>query len=440
MTAEAIVMNRSAVALAADSAVTVSGPGAFKTFDTANKLFELIKGSNIGVMVYNNMSLNGTPWETIIKAYRKDNQGFSSSQVSDYLEHFLRYLASSTSLLAEEDDVHGVSSIAFDCLIPVAKSLEARYAEFVTAKGKIIKTKAYAVLNSICNEWELAIDSAEDIAGADLIEQSTLKRKYGEEIKDLTLYIFGKFELTSTLINRLVKLCLLSVTKQMQNASDSGLVFAGFGTEEYFPSYVSTRVSARVLKQVIRLPESFVQVDVSAPGHIQTFAQDEPALGWITGISGKTRRHIAEHWNYWIKRELPRELRKAMPGGTVLPAAQRNQFVKHVLDLASGQLLNFFEYMDRYEEEQFIKPLFESVAALPKDELGLLAESLVNITSLKQRMSVHQSNTVGGAIDVALISIGDGFVWLNRKHYFEERLNPTWHLTHGAKMSTIGEY
>jgi len=33
------------------------------------------------------------------------------------------------------------------------------------------------------------------------------------------------------------------------------------------------------------------------------------------------------------------------------------------------------------------------------------------------------SETVGGPIDVAVISKGDGFIWIKRKHYFSPELN-----------------
>jgi len=32
--------------------------------------------------------------------------------------------------------------------------------------------------------------------------------------------------------------------------------------------------------------------------------------------------------------------------------------------------------------------------------------------------------TVGGPIDVAVISKVDGFIWIKRKHYFKIELNP----------------
>ena len=63
------------------------------------------------------------------------------------------------------------------------------------------------------------------------------------------------------------------------------------------------------------------------------------------------------------------------------------------------------------------------VSLLPKDELPNLAESLVALTSLKRHVS-HDLETVGGPIDVALISKSDGFIWIKRKHYFRSELNP----------------
>lgn len=70
MTSEVAVMNRLAVALAADSAATVTGTIEQKIWNSANKLFALSKHHPVGMMVFNQSSLLGAPWETIIKVYR----------------------------------------------------------------------------------------------------------------------------------------------------------------------------------------------------------------------------------------------------------------------------------------------------------------------------------------------------------------------------------
>ena len=60
--------------------------------------------------------------------------------------------------------------------------------------------------------------------------------------------------------------------------------------------------------------------------------------------------------------------------------------------------------------------------ALTVKELAQVASTLVSLSSFQKQMSLGQE-TVGGPIDVAVISKGDGFVWIERKHYFRPELN-----------------
>lgn len=72
-----------------------------------------------------------------------------------------------------------------------------------------------------------------------------------------------------------------------------------------------------------------------------------------------------------------------------------------------------------------VKPILDSVQLIPLPEMGFLAESLVNITSLKRTFAIDgNQQTVGGPTDVAVMSKGDGFVWIKRKHYFDKQMNP----------------
>ena len=79
--------------------------------------------------------------------------------------------------------------------------------------------------------------------------------------------------------------------------------------------------------------------------------------------------------------------------------------------------------LDSIKTEKYIDPIMTVVGMLPKDELAAMAESLVNLTSFKKKVTM-QEETVGGPIDVAVISKGEGFIWIKRKHYFKPELNP----------------
>jgi hypothetical protein len=54
--------------------------------------------------------------------------------------------------------------------------------------------------------------------------------------------------------------------------------------------------------------------------------------------------------------------------------------------------------------------------------LADIAESLVRMTCVKIHASTSLE-TVGGPVDVAVITKGDGFVWMKRKHYFDANFN-----------------
>ena len=65
---------------------------------------------------------------------------------------------------------------------------------------------------------------------------------------------------------------------------------------------------------------------------------------------------------------------------------------------------------------------FSSEFPLMKEDLADMAESLVRMTCLKRHFTTDEE-TVGGPVDVAVATRGDGFVWIKRKHYFSADLN-----------------
>jgi len=89
MTAEIAVMNREAIALAADSAVTMQGE---KVFFSANKIFALSRHHPVAAMIYGNYGLMGMPWEPVIKAFRSELGRKSFDTISRYAEELLRFV------------------------------------------------------------------------------------------------------------------------------------------------------------------------------------------------------------------------------------------------------------------------------------------------------------------------------------------------------------
>ena len=90
MSAGICIMNRNAIAMAADSAVTVGDHAAIH--NSANKLFSLSRVAPVGVIVYANAALMTVPIEIIVKQYKKQLADRVFLKLNDYVNDFLDYL------------------------------------------------------------------------------------------------------------------------------------------------------------------------------------------------------------------------------------------------------------------------------------------------------------------------------------------------------------
>ena len=89
MTSEVLIMTPSAVAMAADSVVTVNGN---KTYEGVNKLFMLSNNPPMGIMTYNNANFLTFPMETIIKDFRDKISDKKFDTIYDFKKEFNDYL------------------------------------------------------------------------------------------------------------------------------------------------------------------------------------------------------------------------------------------------------------------------------------------------------------------------------------------------------------
>jgi len=95
---------------------------------------------------------------------------------------------------------------------------------------------------------------------------------------------------------------------------------------------------------------------------------------------------------------------------------------KRLQETAARLMHDFSNVIKQHKNVSHIWPVMGTIRSLPRDELAVVAETLANLTSFKRKVS-PESETVGGPIDVCVISKGDGFVWIKRKHYFKPELN-----------------
>jgi hypothetical protein len=77
---------------------------------------------------------------------------------------------------------------------------------------------------------------------------------------------------------------------------------------------------------------------------------------------------------------------------------------------------HIYDEISRPYSDHFI----DAVSALPRQDLAKMAEALVSLTAFLMRMRTSQYETVAEPIDVAVLSKGDGFIWVKHKNLVRE--------------------
>lgn len=136
MTAEVAVMNKQAIALAADSAVTFRDEMGQKIFTSASKIFTLSKYHPVGVMVYGSASIMGTPWETVIKTYRSQLKQKAFKTISDYAQDFLSFLTEEKLLFSAQEEEWYVRDSIYSYFAHIIEEIDEELKEIIKLEGE----------------------------------------------------------------------------------------------------------------------------------------------------------------------------------------------------------------------------------------------------------------------------------------------------------------
>lgn len=411
MTAEIGVLNKYGVALAADSAVTI-GSANNKILNSANKLFMLSKYHPLGIMVYQGASFMGVPWETLIKLYREELNERTFDKLRGNCEDFINYIKTSSYIDIETDDEIGL-----------IVNHTTHLTEYLMTKENINdlgEEKYLSMLNNFCTELESACyisDFSE--------EDYTVLAQFKEVAVNNISINFKKWglEFNKTTFEKAFECSILSLLKSFviedRKGYYSGIVIAGFGDNEIFPRLGHFQFYSKINGKLKYLEINFVEIGSKISSSINPFAQSEEVMTFINGISPKVQQNLESQLKETFSNlgGLSDAILKSNSG---VPLSE--EIIEKVNQKGEQLFTQLLEETAKQRRIEYINPVLTMLESLPKEDLGFMAETLVSLTSFKRRLSTD-AETVGGPIDVAVITKGDGFIWLARKHYFNAKEN-----------------
>lgn len=410
MTAEIAVMNKWAVALAADSKVTISGMRAAKAYDTVNKLFTLSKVHPVGIMIFGNAEFMDYPWETIIKLYREQKGRDNEDYVVDWGDDFLAFLAK----FGHVDDNHKTRNIKNICSAWLSEFV-GQAAAAAPIQGISVGSSEYIYLITEMFKSQTRLFLETD-RWATLKDQRAIAKKFGKVIVAVIKDFLGSFG-SEELDVAAVQFLLVALFHSKYSPQSSGLVVAGFGDKEYFPTVAEYETDGYIGNNVKVSKRDVSDISRTMSSCIRAFAQGDMVERFMNGFDSDFMSVLSQTYAASLTANCLEVLDKYGDD-----RYKTDEIKLEILQAAEKASEAIMQDAAGYAYDKFSSPVINMVALLPKDELANLAESLVALTSLKRRVS-SDAETVGGPIDVALISKGDGFVWIKRKHYFPPDLN-----------------
>lgn len=414
MTSEIAVMNQRAVALAADSAVTLIDGGTVVVRNDQRKLYNLINGQPVGVMFFGVADMMGHPWEHLIEHYQTKTRPGPHKHIRDYAAGFLGMIDHLEEFFPKDrqkDDYKRLLASVFRYIFHMAQYLrESGGAARANVADTAILEEA---IERVWRDYQFREDGSprSDLSCFPKGFASHVARDHSAAIDELITYGFQPFGLGKQAVGRLKDIAVFCVVKDLFLEDVTGLVFAGFGTEERYPVVATYFVSSIVGGIAKRAEASFDAIDSDTRSKIRVFADSEVTNAFIRGIDFNLERRVYGALNM-LMHGLVDQVIGAFPSTDAAAKENvRRQFQTSVIP----QYFDAFRGMiGDFQQHAFINPVLRVLEIASRNELAETARELVSLNVFKKRI-MAQKQTVGGAIDVAVISREGGFQWQSRQ-------------------------
>lgn len=416
MTAIVGILNRRGLAFAADSAATHRTKSGYKISNNANKIFTLSKYHPVGIALYNNLDFMNVPWDSIIKQFRDNQGGKKYDTLREYVKPFFNFVKSYCVNTLQDQQLFYTSHIINSYCKAVFDVVEKEVGRLSETNADDFFQKAMLQMDVFYNEFNK--NRAEDFKG---YKQKDFE-KYAELYIDKVLSFYTAnprcpIELKNKFCDSLFAVVCHNSNIYLDRLF-SGLVFFGYGEKDIFPSLLEYSVTYALDG---RIKYSLLHIHKIGPepgaALIAPFAQTDVANTVVRAVEDNLRKAFYDNYKSTLngfKEEIINLLVNAQAPSVFVNIFNNLDIDKYTDEYKKG--------MDAYIDNKYIRPLLDTVAFLDKEDLADMAESLVRMTCLKRHVTTDEE-TVGGPVDVAIVTKGDGFIWKKRKHYFDPEMN-----------------
>lgn len=411
MTSEVMIMNRQAVVLAADSAVTYGGgPEPVVTLE-AEKILSL--GPNIALMVYSRGDVLGRSWSHIAHAFLREHGEADYETVQDAADAFFTFMDANRRLFPEHEENEEFEALmraAFLTVLSHAKAMKG-----YPGGGFDDDADAFAAALELYLTHLVADEAGTERERLEVfaeLDRGRFVERYGAMLDALIADSLGAFGQEKAMRARLFDFAYMIATQPAFLEPYAGLVFAGFGSADMFPVYTHYYASILVDGVMKRAHDETTRVGVEdgPNAFLRTFAQADMTHAFLRGVHPLM---------FDVMISLNLVTNEAAAEAALKEAGLGDEKIDSVLAKMRQDALpqltgEFVHAAQSISQEEFINPFIKVVAASGKRQLAETSKALVELNILKT--DLHMAKTgVGGEVDVAMVSRTGGLEWYAKK-------------------------
>jgi hypothetical protein len=389
MTAEVALLNKQAVALAADSKATFGSGMSVKTYDSVEKLFELSRDHPVGMMIYGNAEFMRVPLEVIIKEFREHSGPKAHSTIEAWGEAFVTFAGKFENYSMRDSEM----------------------AVFTKTASFLRAIEASALVNRSLEPLITDVEARQvHPALRDLSEKEFL-RNFPDLLKRYESLLHSRIgeRMNTDIRLQLPRLLHRLTISDIETVARSGLVIAGFGADETFPSLINLETDGVIAGRLAVSPRSRSHITVDHPADVLPFAVRNVMISMVHGVDPSFL-----DYSLTVFRDLIRANGDRLINEFAKSETEKRRLHSENAAMSDDFISIFLDYLRDYIQDMHLGPFASTLQGMPPDEMAWLAESLVHLTSVKMRMSLGPEG-VGGPVDTAVITKREGFKWVKRK-------------------------
>lgn len=424
MTAIVGILNKRAAVMAADSALTVSRGDRRKIYNDETKIFRLSDSNPVGMMLFSSVEFMKTPWNVIAELYRAKKGGEKFYSLRDYVNNFLGFIANEPLLGIDEEAQHNYLLYEMgDYLSRVQKNAmtdEDARQEVIRLGMELNEDNVRNMMNdSIMNVIQMITDEVHENDVCPLLEGYSFQqfRKYAKNDFDILMDHCKEEGIPG--VRSEWEHAIYEYMKSSLFYNGTGLVFVGFGENELYPSLIPVYVSGVFdgkLRYAFNESEEAI-ISKENPAAIQPFAQTDVMITMMKGIAPDLYSK-AHDMNQKSIENTKLKMIEAMREEGV-----DESVIENVLDVDMSEVEESFgDTMLQYVQDEYVDGIIDAVDSFNINDMANMAENLVSITNLQRHMTSSEES-VGGPVDVAVITRKEGFKWVKHKHWYDKEMN-----------------